>query len=517
MLSGRAAEALAACRDVARELSPKSLGLHLHHEAHKITAHTSLVIATALGGARRDMLVDSGIAGVDLASDPLPEVMPPPVRLADDVYTAATTDLTSQWKHGVLRPASPHSLPKPSVHTATESTPCDQTNILTDDLIAARIGLAAVAQMLENPVLPSVPNEFSEVLELKAELLLQNCDCPVDTRVDARQCTCGAIEGALAALQVHALLSLTPHPKHNDHPWLTVMCAHLQAGVDLCEKGEKRTNERNTRRPQLNRRARLRALQGRMGLIDHEAEAAAEAALEQLRTDRREHVTRRKGRRMGAHATRLETLAPGIAKWRKFFPLCKAECAPQSGLTCTLADLPPPPALDWDRVPIGLQPGSEGEGGLAHNQYRVTRKRWQLESLYRVLDRVVAMYEHTHGGGKNSDSSPPAPESGCTLEGGLAGGKSNRCVIVDFGAGSGNSALCYASLFPQCHFILVDHNPVAVKLGRVRVETAGLSNAEVRLSSSPSMVCICMSSVHQRAHLLSDFIPTVVVWRRGGV
>jgi hypothetical protein len=53
-----------------------------------------------------------------------------------------------------------------------------------------------------------------------------------------------------------------------------------------------------------------------------------------------------------------------------------------------------------------------------------------------------------------------------------------ECTVVDFGAGSGNSALCFAAVLPRCMFVLVDRNPINVQLGRRRVAAAALPNVK---------------------------------------
>ena len=166
--------------------------------------------------------------------------------------------------------------------------------------------------------------------------------------------------------------------------------------------------------------------------------------------------------------------------------------------------------LDWSRVPSEMRPSSEGRGGLAHLPVRVLRKRWQLESVWSVLQATVRRILNVRqgaGAGAGADAGAGAADDDARAAGAASGraGTQERTPelgrqpgllveerrvatstspptaapaaalaapllhIVDFGSGSGNSALPFAALLQEsCRFTLLDLNETSVKLGQVR-------------------------------------------------
>jgi hypothetical protein len=231
--------------------------------------------------------------------------------------------------------------------------------------------------------------------------------------------------------------------------------------------------------------------------VDHAGEAAAEEQLVLKRAKHRAFKQRRRAAAGSVLDSQLARLAPQLDRL----------CPPREGLCCSTdcssggaakagaplaagagaaaAARASAPRMEWARVPFGLQPGSLEDGGLK-DPARVERKAWQLESLFRVLQRVVACMEH---GGRGRAGRPAA-------------GGAPRLHVVDFGSGSGNSALALAALLPQCRFTLVDAKvratrsrlsfqhtltsaawpnpldaqPKCVSIGRERTALAGLGN-----------------------------------------
>lgn len=123
-----------------------------------------------------------------------------------------------------------------------------------------------------------------------------------------------------------------------------------------------------------------------------------------------------------------------------------------------------PPRLDWKHVPAVLQPSSTEDGGLGHNASRVQRKEWQLESLFNVLFRTVQQLKANRAAAAASS------------DGGR--GATSPITIVDFGSGSGNSALPFAALLPDCNFVLLDEKLACVAIGQRRTDDSGLTNVK---------------------------------------
>ena len=202
---------------------------------------------------------------------------------------------------------------------------------------------------------------------------------------------------------------------------------------------------------QQRRRAHLRRLQELLGEVDHRAEAAERQSAAAARARKREkasrHGKRWREKRAVVLDARLAQLEGQVAaRLHIARGLCTAgdSDAPGGGggggaggaETCppchprgnndTAAAAAAGARLDvgagriaWGRVPEALRPGSSGEGGLHHDPGRVERKRWQLESLYVVLARVVRLHTpRTH-------ASTPGGGGGPLLH------------VVDFGSGTG--------------------------------------------------------------------------------
>jgi SAM-dependent methyltransferase len=95
--------------------------------------------------------------------------------------------------------------------------------------------------------------------------------------------------------------------------------------------------------------------------------------------------------------------------------------------------------LEWDQMPEGIDPAS---GFL--NDSRAIRKRWQIENFIQIAQSLLKGDE----------------------------------LVVDFGSGSGHLSLPLAYVFPNCHFILVERNPIPVGIGRKRIADSGFKNVE---------------------------------------
>jgi len=96
--------------------------------------------------------------------------------------------------------------------------------------------------------------------------------------------------------------------------------------------------------------------------------------------------------------------------------------------------------LDWEHVPDGVDPTS---GFLKEG--RAERKRWQVENFIQLAQSLLKDGE----------------------------------VVVDFCSGSGHLSIPMAYRFPDCHFILVERNPVPLEIGEKRIKDSGLRNVEL--------------------------------------
>ena len=101
------------------------------------------------------------------------------------------------------------------------------------------------------------------------------------------------------------------------------------------------------------------------------------------------------------------------------------------------------------------------KGGLGHDATRVQRKQWQLESLFKILSRIIKKIH-------SNRTKPAVDEPALTTP----------ITIVDFGSGSGNSALPLAALLPECKFVLLDGKKACITIGQRRTDSASLTNVE---------------------------------------
>ena len=101
------------------------------------------------------------------------------------------------------------------------------------------------------------------------------------------------------------------------------------------------------------------------------------------------------------------------------------------------------------------------KGGLGHDATRVQRKQWQLESLFKILSRIIKKI--------HSNRTKPAVDEPAL---------NTPITIVDFGSGSGNSALPLAALLPECKFVLLDGKKACITIGQKRTDSASLTNVE---------------------------------------
>lgn len=99
------------------------------------------------------------------------------------------------------------------------------------------------------------------------------------------------------------------------------------------------------------------------------------------------------------------------------------------------------PCFDWSCLPRPLDP--EFGGGLPAS--RAVKKRQQIENLIYFVSPFLK------------------PKS----------------LLVEFCSGSGHVSLPLAHLFPQCHFIMIDKNPVSIQIGQERILESGLQNIEI--------------------------------------
>jgi methyltransferase family protein len=126
-----------------------------------------------------------------------------------------------------------------------------------------------------------------------------------------------------------------------------------------------------------------------------------------------------------------------MASWKTIQKIL--EKLSEEGLTPEYSDPNFHLKLDWEQMPEGVDPSS---GFL--KEKRLRGKRWQVENCIQLSELL------------------------------LKGGE----VIVDFCSGSGHLSIPMAYRFPDCHFILVERNPVPVEIGNKRVKDSGLTNIE---------------------------------------
>ena len=329
--------------------------------------------------------------------------------------------------------------------TATATERLDAKKAVLDylsgsaSISASSVVSSAVAMKVSVPY-PS--HELANLLDLQAQVLAK-------------------VEGGECQASLEALRS-------------AVECGLAAAGGPGVMPGQKK-------KAQLRREAKLRALEVGLGLVDVEAEEAEAKEEDERRRERTMHHRRRKERRKGDSRTGLEELRgameemggrwlrndlcglcaeggevparidwgsiPGVLKVR--FALCcfrwRWRCCYRSAfssltLSFVAAALP---------VSLSSQPSSSEGGGISRRD-RVTRKVWQLESLEHALDLVMKARR--------------------------TGREGRPLKVVDFGSGSGNSALVLAALHPEAAFTLVDNKDDCIRLVDKRAEEAGLNN-----------------------------------------
>ena len=152
--------------------------------------------------------------------------------------------------------------------------------------------------------------------------------------------------------------------------------------------------------------------------------------------ERANHHRRRKQRRLKDTASELEALRPEMAEFKGRW-LQQNICGECSG-----EGRGGEARISWESIPSVLRPSSEEEGGIERERKgRVRRKEWQLESVEFALSNVIEK------------------RRSCQI---------GRLRVVDFGSGSGNSALVLASLHPDVLFTLVDAKADCIRLVKKR-------------------------------------------------
>ena len=154
----------------------------------------------------------------------------------------------------------------------------------------------------------------------------------------------------------------------------------------------------------------------------------------QTRQRRNEHKKHQKKR---ARARRLESLRTTLVSASSAVVSTSSTAATVRVLRVRETD---GDASAWDALGV-LDP----ERGGRLNAPRAQRKRWQVESVARILRDIVR--------------------------------PGDRCV--DFGAGSGNFGLPLAAMFPTAMWTFVEMNAVACELMRSRAHSAGLTNVTI--------------------------------------
>ncbi len=96
--------------------------------------------------------------------------------------------------------------------------------------------------------------------------------------------------------------------------------------------------------------------------------------------------------------------------------------------------------IDWQNLPDGIDPTY---GFLKPD--RAKRKRWQIENFVYIAKNYLDGHK----------------------------------IVVDFCSGSGHLSIPMAYLFPDCHFLLVERNPIPVEIGMKRIKNSGLKNIEI--------------------------------------
>lgn len=178
------------------------------------------------------------------------------------------------------------------------------------------------------------------------------------------------------------------------------------------------------------------------------AAVAAPAPVPKTASDRRDHKRRQKKRARarkleGLHSTLLtaSTTATSLAGSSATVSLLRvAASSGESSSSEAESAMSVAAAAKWSALGV-LDPERGGRLGSR----RAQRKRWQVESLARILRSIVQPGDR----------------------------------IVDFGAGSGNFGLPLAAMFPAATWTMVEMNAVACELMRSRARAAGLSNVTV--------------------------------------
>ena len=267
--------------------------------------------------------------------------------------------------------------------------------------------------------------------------------------VDGPRCACGAVLHARDAMQRAVDAS-------------TAMQANKGAG------GKRKLHKRREHALQL--------------LRDQLGEQADPAELEriQLQAEKREklrlHNQRRRARFASCMDGVLDTLQPQV--WARLHAIDNL-CAPDRA-----ADDTPKARMLWSSVPESLHPVFGNDKAASRGE----KKRWQLESIFKVLHCAVRHLEqrgpkkNTHTMDTTDATTTAAAAAHTALQAATAtataattSAETTPIRIVDFGSGSGNSVLAHASLLPHCQFVLVDMNAKSVEIGKERTKAAGVS------------------------------------------
>jgi hypothetical protein len=233
------------------------------------------------------------------------------VVTVDPVYAAVVSDLRARWTPGVVcaeggggasintddekQLSLPRSDPVRRASINTEngddeklpSLPSGDTRsdlLRRDGIIVARVGLDAVATVLKNTTITSLSNaaEHAEVLELQSALFMCTCVC-VAADSDSVDGDTEGDGGAIARDEGTVMAGVAVAPSGDDGGGVAARakdpsqpvceCGAVAAAVDaLCRSvatgaRESMGNVCNTRRPQLDREARLRELLDQLGMV----------------------------------------------------------------------------------------------------------------------------------------------------------------------------------------------------------------------------------------------------------
>lgn len=175
------------------------------------------------------------------------------------------------------------------------------------------------------------------------------------------------------------------------------------------------------------------------------------------------HKQRQRKRKAERAITRCQEVATAVFRDLNF-----VDSVGEADLTRLFQPMPlcPIELIQWSSVPDSIQISRE------FHPDRAERKRWQVENMANVLDRMLGYYT----------------------------GLGRPVRMVDFGSGAGNVSLPLAWRFQdRVEIILLDMKPACIELAAARASDAGLHNVRCIVGriedfSEPFDVCLSVHS-----------------------